>query len=105
MQIYEIYSNIERKRRKKARKGYAELVRMGMPQRVGYNEKHIQEILQPLMAAEKHGKHQNRRSGAFFCALSGAEQNNSEQIGTIQNNSEQFRTGCSKSDTRNGRMS
>ena len=67
--------------------------------------KHIQEILQPLMAAEKHGKHQNRRSGAFFCALSGAEQNNSEQIGTIQNKLEQVGTGCSKTDTRNGSMS
>ena len=31
------------------------------------------------MAAETQGKHQNRRSGAFFCALSGTIQNNAEQ--------------------------
>jgi endo-alpha-1,4-polygalactosaminidase (GH114 family) len=41
------------------------------------------------MAAETHGKHQNRRSGAFFCALSGTIQNNAEQFRTIQNNAEQ----------------
>jgi hypothetical protein len=41
------------------------------------------------MAAETHGKHQNRRSGAFFCALSGTEQNKTEQFRTSWNKLEQ----------------